>query len=273
MKKFNIITLFAVLYFSMHTLQLNAQQVGAEAPNFTLQGIDGNSYTLSELRGKVVYIFLFGAECSFCRQSAPVTQRDIVNRFRDNENFVAIGIDTWNRSAASVINFRNQTGLEYPLLQQGGNVATAYGSTHDRNLVINSEGILAYKGNAAARTDIAAVISSIEQSLSTLTSVEGDLENLLPNAASLGQNYPNPFNPSTQIPFSLTTSATVSITIYSILGEKVAEITNQTYTAGSYTVSWNGSSTNGQAASTGMYLYRMLINGELVEVRKMTMLR
>lgn len=271
MKPLFYFTLSLVLTFGL-AIRANAQQVGADAPNFTLQGIDGNTYTLSELRGKVVYIFLFGAECSFCRQSAPVTQSDIVNRFKDNENFIAIGIDTWNRSAASVINFRNQTGLEYPLLKQGGSMASAYGSTHDRNLVIDSEGKLAYKGNAAARTDIAAVVAKVQESLGTITTVEESSETL-PNSSKLGQNYPNPFNPTTQIPFTVSESALVSISIYNLLGEKVADVTNEVYNAGNYTVSWNGAFGNGTTASTGVYIYRMLVNNRPTEVRKMTLVR
>lgn len=265
-------SLFIVLVLMAYSLSLSAQQVGNVAPNFSLRGLDGNTYTLSDLKGKVVYIFLFGAECSFCRQSAPTTQSDIVNRFKNNNNFVALGIDTWNRSTASVINFRNQTRIEYPLLLQGASVLNDYAITYDRNIVINGDGTLVYKGNAAARTDINAVVASVENALGTITSVNEPFETL-PNTTKLGQNYPNPFNPTTQIPFTVSETALVSISVYNLLGEKVADLTNEMYSAGSYLISWNGAFSNGQTASTGVYIYQMLVNGKRSEVRKMTLLR
>jgi hypothetical protein len=40
--------------------QLPAAGVGDMAPDFTLSGLEGEEITLSDLRGKVVYIFWFG---------------------------------------------------------------------------------------------------------------------------------------------------------------------------------------------------------------------
>jgi hypothetical protein len=139
--------------------------------------------------------------------------------------------------------------------------------------VIDSNGVLAYKGNAAARTDIASVVAKIEESLGTVTSIDDVSFETLPSTSSLGQNYPNPFNPSTLIPFTVSESSTISISVYNILGEKVADLINQVYPAGSNSVSWNGAFLDGETASTGVYIYRMLVNGQIAEVRKMTLLR
>ncbi|MDR9414683.1 MAG: T9SS type A sorting domain-containing protein [Gracilimonas sp.] len=75
----------------------------------------------------------------------------------------------------------------------------------------------------------------------------------LPTRFSLGQNYPNPFNPTTQIPFNLPKSQTVTITIYNSMGQKVRRIvSNEHFSAGSHTVSFDGSD-----FSSGIYFYRL----------------
>ena len=91
---------------------------------------------------------------------------------------------------------------------------------------------------------------------------------LLPTVYSLEQNYPNPFNPSTLIEFSLPEdAANVKLSIYNILGEKVAELVNTSQKAGKYQYQWNA---NGVA--TGMYIYELRTD-KFVSVRKMLLLK
>ena len=55
-------------------------------------------------------------------------------------------------------------------------------------------------------------------------------------------NYPNPFNAQTNINFSLSKNTVLSLKIYNILGEMVAELVNkEEFAAGSHVVSFNAS--------------------------------
>ena len=91
---------------------------------------------------------------------------------------------------------------------------------------------------------------------------------VIPDVYALEQNYPNPFNPSTIIEFSLPENVeNVRLTIYSILGEKVAELVNGKLDAGKYKYTWNASNT-----ATGMYIYELRTE-KFVSVKKMLLMK
>ncbi len=92
-------------------------------------------------------------------------------------------------------------------------------------------------------------------------------EAAIPAKYALEQNYPNPFNPATNISYSIPADGFVSISLYNTLGEKVADIVNGFYKAGSYQVNFNAS-----GLSSGMYLYRMK-TGDFYSVKKMMILK
>jgi hypothetical protein len=69
---------------------------------------------------------------------------------------------------------------------------------------------------------------------------------------SLKQNYPNPFNPSTTIEYSVPQESFVNLTVYDILGNKVADLVNNARSAGTYKADFNASN-----LSSGIYIARM----------------
>ena len=66
-----------------------------------------------------------------------------------------------------------------------------------------------------------------------------------------GSAFPNPFNPVTVIPFSLATPGRVRIEIFSVLGQKVAQLTDSVFSAGTHSVVFNG-----RSLAAGIYFYR-----------------
>ncbi len=61
----------------------------------------------------------------------------------------------------------------------------------------------------------------------------------LPAMSGLGENYPNPFNPSTTIPFALSSAGEVTLSVYNLLGQRVALLVEGTREAGFHEVSWS----------------------------------
>ena len=72
----------------------------------------------------------------------------------------------------------------------------------------------------------------------------------IPTGFVLHQNYPNPFNPSTKIRYEISEPSPVKLTIYSLLGEKIAGVVDEFQNAGIYEADFDAS-----ALSTGTYLY------------------
>ena len=89
---------------------------------------------------------------------------------------------------------------------------------------------------------------------------------------NLSQNYPNPFNPETNIQFDLPRNEQVNLVIYNTRGQQVRTLANETYEAGSHTVTWDGRDDAGNQVASGAYFYRFTTNNHL-EVKKMSLLR
>ncbi len=80
----------------------------------------------------------------------------------------------------------------------------------------------------------------------------------------LFQNYPNPFNPTTTISYILNKSGNISIKVFDISGKEIEELVNKRQQAGSYKTTFNGSK-----HSSGIYFYSLIIDGKVIDTKKM----
>lgn len=95
----------------------------------------------------------------------------------------------------------------------------------------------------------------------------GEVETGLPVSFDLKQNYPNPFNPTTNITFDLPQAAAVNLTVYDMLGRKVATLVNERMTAGTHTAAFDAS-----RLASGMYIYRIEA-GSFESIKKMMLIK
>ncbi len=93
-----------------------------------------------------------------------------------------------------------------------------------------------------------------------------------PSDFHLLDNYPNPFNAATVIHYSLPTAAHVVVEIFNSRGQRVRILANERQNAGSHRLVWNGAFDSGEAAPSGVYLYRLRA-GDFTASKKMLLVR
>ncbi len=101
----------------------------------------------------------------------------------------------------------------------------------------------------------------------SLTAVKSPFKSALPSEYGLSQNFPNPFNPVTTIRYQIPKISHVKLTVYDVLGNRVAELVNEEKSSGEYSVSFNASS-----LASGVYFYR-LEAGNYVNSKKLILLK
>jgi predicted amidohydrolase len=87
---------------------------------------------------------------------------------------------------------------------------------------------------------------------SGLTGLDDVRTGNIPTESRLLPNYPNPFNPTTAIGYWLSAVSNVDLSIYNMLGQRVATLVSERQHAGSYTVEWDA----GQFSS-GVYIAKI----------------
>jgi 1,4-alpha-glucan branching enzyme len=87
------------------------------------------------------------------------------------------------------------------------------------------------------------------------------IDDIIVDEFYLEQNYPNPFNPSTNIEFKIKETGFVTLKVFDLPGREVKTLVNDELTNGVYRVSWNGDNESGNKVSSGVYFYKLFVNG------------
>lgn len=112
-------------------------------------------------------------------------------------------------------------------------------------------------GNLGIRDSILVNMRAIDNSLQAVrtSSVIYSMKEV-PVTYQLYQNYPNPFNPYTTIRYDLPENAKVSLTLYDVLGQRIATLINEEQVQGSYSYVLDVNAANLNLPS-GVYLYQL----------------
>jgi len=154
--------------------------VGETAPDFTLSSLDGKeSYTLSELRGQVVYLDFWASWCGPCRRSFPEVQA-LHAQYKDRPfRVLAVSLD---RNAADGIKFLQAQKVGFPsVFDEGGKVATRFGvQSIPSAFVIGPDGKVAHsavgfdpRGLPQLKTKIEGLLATAEAGAKGKSSASG----------------------------------------------------------------------------------------------------
>lgn len=89
---------------------------------------------------------------------------------------------------------------------------------------------------------------------------------------ALNQNFPNPFNPATSIRYSLAAPGDVKLVVYNALGQVVRTLVDNYKLSGEYAAEWNARDESGHEVASGIYVYRLEVNG-FTQTQRMVLTR
>jgi len=161
---------------------------------------------------------------------------------------------------ASVSRSRHQTVYRLGL-------ASTHWEKFDAGLMLDSYAYIFGFTNNESHIFLAAGTSLWRRSLSDLVTDEKEPMTSVPLLCELSQNYPNPFNPSTTIRYGIPARSHVSLAVYNMLGQRVAELVNGEVEAGYHEVRFVA-----DGLPSGVYIYRLQAGG-LVEAKKLLLIR
>ncbi|MCF8055712.1 MAG: TlpA family protein disulfide reductase [Desulfocapsa sp.] len=127
-------------------------EVGKPAPDFTLVDTKGKTWTLSQLKGQVVFVNFWATWCPPCREEMPSMQR--VHTYLPKDTFKMLSILN-NDNPALADDFCKKLGVTIPILNDpNGIIGKAYGLTGvPETFIIDKQGILREKFIGPAQWD------------------------------------------------------------------------------------------------------------------------
>jgi cytochrome c biogenesis protein CcmG/thiol:disulfide interchange protein DsbE len=141
-----VLALVLMLGYGLASKQGNTGNslLAREAPDFTLKLFDGNTLTLSDLRGQLVVVNFWASWCSPCREEAA----DLENVWRDYKGrgvvFVGVNVSDTRQDALDYIKEFDITYSNGP--DQGKKIYNTYGVTgFPETFLVNREGVVVRK--------------------------------------------------------------------------------------------------------------------------------
>gem|GEM_PF-173882 len=168
----------------------------------------------------------------------------------------------WSKAdRASTYRFQlsNTSGFESVLKDSSGFVIQTL-----ENVPLPENTTLFWRVQANNKAGAGAWSAVQEIKTSIATSIESEA---LPKNYAMDQNYPNPFNPSTTIKYALPKAERVSITVFNMIGQKVAVLVDKRQEAGFHSITFNASN-----LASGMYIYRIKA-GSFSQIKKLTLIK
>jgi len=159
-------------------------------------------------------------------------------------------------------------GQEFKFGIKGGDNESGFGLNHIENIDVDNPMVYSFWGSINP-----AFYDAWDYDLNEPALAIKEIEAQMPHQFALKDNYPNPFNPTTTIEFAIPMGTEVTLTIFNILGQKLATIHNSYSKPGVYKATWNGTDTHGNIMPSGVYLYELDAGPYFHKVKKMLMVK
>lgn len=136
-------------------------KVGQEVPDFSFTTINGNSYKMSELKGKTVLLVFFATWCPPCMKELPQIEKEIWGKFKSKDfMLVALGRD---HTMEDIQKFNAKKGFTFPLAPDPEHTIYKKFFTQyiPRNVLVDKDGKIIYQKQGYRETDAKKLIQLI----------------------------------------------------------------------------------------------------------------
>ena len=167
MKKFVIILTFTLLGQHLFCQDINTlAKKGSVVPQFSFESSPGVVKNISDYKGKVVLITFFATWCGPCRQELPHIEKEIYQKYANNNSF-ALLVFGREHDWAAVNKFRADQQFAMPLYPDPGrNIYKLFaGQNIPRNFLVNREGKIIYASIGYDEHEFGRLKKEIEKAL------------------------------------------------------------------------------------------------------------
>ncbi|MEE9151075.1 MAG: cytochrome c biogenesis protein CcdA [Thermoplasmata archaeon] len=123
------------------------------APDFSLTDIDGETFSLSDYRGKVVVLDLMALDCSSCK----IVERnleDIWAEYGDEIEIISISVWPDRDSVEDLRNHRDKENITWRIARDTDDLISKYGATEiAKVMIINGDGYVVFEKVGVSETD------------------------------------------------------------------------------------------------------------------------
>lgn len=194
-------------------------------------------------------------------------------RFKQNEKTISGALEKLSSVKGVSYQFKKSEAVNGRVFSTGdqlGFIAQDLQKTFPELVKENSDGYLAvnYSGMipvlVEAIKELKAEINQLKSQLNSTSSDEKNLDiNATQSGALLEQNHPNPFNQETLIGYTLPDGTTSSaLYIFDLTGKQIAVFENLKHGKNELSIS-------ASKLSPGLYNYSLIVNGRIVDTKKM----
>jgi cytochrome c biogenesis protein CcmG/thiol:disulfide interchange protein DsbE len=126
--------------------QVNVAEVGAPAPNFELETLDGRTVQLADYRGRPVLVNFWASWCTPCRDEFPFLKKLVAR----HDDLVVLGV-TEDTITSEAETFARRKHATWPLLSDArGQVAREYGvKPIPQTMFVDRDGTMTVRVNAS----------------------------------------------------------------------------------------------------------------------------
>ena len=139
----------ALAFVTLTASPAAAIHVGDAFPSMTLTDLDGENHDLSAKSGYVVVIYFMGFSCDPCVEIADALEGDFVTPYRGDRVSV-FAVDTWDGLAEEVGRVRDEAGVRYPFLLNGGALLDACDIEWHSFVIVDGNGTVRYVNQTAS---------------------------------------------------------------------------------------------------------------------------